>query len=154
MVRINTICRTSKDFERETKFDLNKVQRSLNPNLHPFQKAREYQRAVISAKMDKMFAKPFIAALSNHTDAVACFAKSTKNIQNFISGCWDGEVKLWDLAQKQELMTINAHHGQVKGVCFSHDGKSFLTCDATNINLFSYQKAMDSCISKSKDFPY
>ena len=102
MVRINTICRTNKDFERETKFDLNKVERSLNPNLHPFQKAREYQRAVISAKMDKMFAKPFIAAMPNHSDAISCFAKSTKNIQNFISGAWDGEVKLWDLSQKKE----------------------------------------------------
>jgi len=93
MVKISTICRTDKDFERDTKHDIVKVHRSTNPDLHPFQKAREYQRAVIGAKLDKMFAKPFVAAMSNHSDAISCFAKSTKNLQHFISGSYDGEVK-------------------------------------------------------------
>lgn len=56
MVKINTICRSSTDYERETKYDINKVHRNINPNMHQFQKAREYQRALVSTKMDKIFA--------------------------------------------------------------------------------------------------
>jgi WD repeat and SOF domain-containing protein 1 len=144
MVRISTICRTTQDYERETKHDLTKVQRSLNPNLHPFQKAREYQRAVIAAKMDKMFAQPFVAAMPNHSDGISCFAKSFKSLQNFISGSWDGEVKLWDLSQKKELLTINAHDRFIKGVCFTNTGKQFLTTDATTINLFNYHQTLET----------
>lgn len=38
MVKINTICRSEKDYSRETKNDIMKVQRNPNPNLHVMSK--------------------------------------------------------------------------------------------------------------------
>ena len=45
-----------------------RVQRSMAPELHPFEKAREYKRAVNAVKLDRHFAKPFVGALSGHFD--------------------------------------------------------------------------------------
>ncbi len=35
MVKFNTICRAGPDYERETKFDIEKVHRNPDPSLHP-----------------------------------------------------------------------------------------------------------------------
>lgn len=51
MVKINTICRSDKEFSRETKNDIQKVTRNPNPTLHPLSKPREYQRALVATKI-------------------------------------------------------------------------------------------------------
>jgi len=38
----------------------NQVFRNLNKVIHPFEKAREYTRALQAAKLDKVFAKPLV----------------------------------------------------------------------------------------------
>ena len=63
-----------------------------NANLHPFQGAREYQRAVNAAKLEKMFAKPFIASLDTHSDGVTVMAKSRANLTDMVTGAADGEL--------------------------------------------------------------
>jgi len=71
MVKVKTICRNEKDYTTQTNSEIAKVYR--NPGsaaIHPFQGAREYQRALNAAKMEKIFAKPFIQALDNHSDGV------------------------------------------------------------------------------------
>ena len=55
MVKIKTICRSEKEFSRETKNDLHKVYKNTDPNLHPLMKPREYQRALVNTKMEKIF---------------------------------------------------------------------------------------------------
>jgi len=47
------------------------VHRNLDPALHPFEKAIEYTRALNAVKLDRVFAKPFVAALP-HSDGVTC----------------------------------------------------------------------------------
>jgi len=42
MVKVQTLCRSSSEFLRETKYEIQKVQRNPSADLHPFQKAREY----------------------------------------------------------------------------------------------------------------
>ena len=37
--------------------------RNLDPALHPFERSREYTRALNATKLERMFAKPFIAQL-------------------------------------------------------------------------------------------
>ena len=37
----------------------------LDPALHPFEKAREYTRALNATKLERMFAKPFLAQLGD-----------------------------------------------------------------------------------------
>lgn len=41
---------------------------------------REYVRAVVAAKLKKMHAKPFVAALEGHTDSVAAMAMSRSKL--------------------------------------------------------------------------
>lgn len=72
MVKVKVLSRSSNEFFRETKQDLHVVQRNADPKVHPFEKAREYTRAVNAAKLDKVFAKPFVAALGEHTGMFRC----------------------------------------------------------------------------------
>jgi WD repeat and SOF domain-containing protein 1 len=97
--------------------------RNLNPELHPFEKAREYTRALTATKMERMFAKPFIAQLGNgHIDGVYSFAKDLRRLDRVASGSGDGEVKIWDLTNQKEVMAVRAHEGVVKGMCFTSVG--------------------------------
>jgi hypothetical protein len=70
--------------------------RNLDPALHPFERAREYTRALNATKMDRMFAQPFLAQLGRgHVDGVYTMAKDPNSLERFTSGSGDGVVKVW-----------------------------------------------------------
>jgi WD repeat and SOF domain-containing protein 1 len=46
----------------------------VDPKLHPFEKGREYTRALNAVKMDKLFSKPFLGALDGHKDGIYSMA--------------------------------------------------------------------------------
>lgn len=112
------------------KGDLQKEHRNLDPKYHPFQKAKEYTRAVTSVKLDRMFAQPFVGSLGNgHRDAISCTATSRKNLVSFVSGALDGEVRIWDLATRKEVAEIpKAHYGIVSEICINSESNTFLSC--------------------------
>jgi hypothetical protein len=58
--------------------------------MHPFARARERTRALNAAKMDRIFAKPFVAALEGHMDAVESMAKQPDSLVHVASGSWGG----------------------------------------------------------------
>jgi WD repeat and SOF domain-containing protein 1 len=58
--------------------------------MHPFARARERIRALNAAKMDRIFAKPFIASLEGHIDAVEVLARQRGSLTTVASGSWDG----------------------------------------------------------------
>jgi DDB1- and CUL4-associated factor 13 len=87
--------------------------------MHPFQGAREYKRALNAAKMEKMFAKPFICALDTHNDGVTTMAKSRGNLVDMLTGSADGEVIFWNLPEQRPVYQLNAHSGFVRGVTFA-----------------------------------
>jgi WD repeat and SOF domain-containing protein 1 len=93
--------------------------RNLDPALHPFQRAREYNRAKTAAKLDRMFAKPFVASLEGHIDGVYCTAKDPRALSCVASGSGDGAVVVWSLAAREALHKIKAHKGQVADICFA-----------------------------------
>lgn len=64
--------------------------RNLDPLMHPFARARERMRAVNAAKMERIFAKPFVAALEGHVDAVETMARRPGSLNVVASGSWDG----------------------------------------------------------------
>ena len=66
------------------------TQRNLDPLMHPFARARERTRALNAAKMERMFAKPFVAALEGHQDAIEVLAKRPESVTDVASGSWDG----------------------------------------------------------------
>jgi WD repeat and SOF domain-containing protein 1 len=69
-MKIKTLSRCEETFTRECKGDVVKVFRNLDPALHPFDKAREYTRALQATKLDKLFAKPFIGTFRDHEMSV------------------------------------------------------------------------------------
>lgn len=64
--------------------------RNLDPLMHPFSRARERTRALNAAKLERIFAKPFIGALEGHVDAVECMARQPGTLDMVASGSWDG----------------------------------------------------------------
>ncbi|KIP10773.1 hypothetical protein PHLGIDRAFT_33686 [Phlebiopsis gigantea 11061_1 CR5-6] len=104
------------------------TQRNLDPLMHPFAKARERTRALNAAKIERIFAKPFVAALEGHMEAVETMSRRPESLTAVASGSWDGGLIVHDIAQRTHLMRVNdAHKGKVSGVCFS-DEHRLLSC--------------------------
>lgn len=68
------------------------VPRNYDPTLHPFEVCREYTRALNATKIERVFAKPFLASLDGHRDGVNCMAKHATSLSTLLSGSCDGEV--------------------------------------------------------------
>ncbi|KAH8178327.1 sof1-like domain-containing protein [Sarocladium implicatum] len=114
-----------------------KKPRNLDPALHPFERAREYQRALNAIKLERMHAAPFIAQLGRgHVDGVYSMAKDPNSLDHFASGSGDGVVKVWELTGRDEAWHTTAHENIVKGMEWTRD-KKLLTCAADKtIKLF------------------
>ena len=110
MVKFKAICRDQNDYTRRTTSEIEKVYRNPKSSLHPFQKNREYVRAVNAVKLERIFAKPFLFSLNDHTDGVKCMAKNTKNLSEIVSGSFDGQIVLWNLPEKKAKYIINSNH--------------------------------------------
>jgi WD repeat and SOF domain-containing protein 1 len=110
--------------------------------MHPFARARERTRALNAAKMDRMFAKPFIASLEGHVDAVEVMAKQPGSLTTVASGSWDGGVIVHHLGRRTQLLHApQAHKGKVSGVCFSREGRLFSCGVDRNIKLWSLESS-------------
>ncbi|KAG2159296.1 WD40 repeat-like protein [Suillus bovinus] len=102
--------------------------RNLDPLMHPFARARERNRALNAAKMDKLFAKPFVGALEGHIDAVEVLCKKPGSLSAVASGSWDGGVMLHNVSERKHIRRIQgAHKGKVSGLCFAQDDR-LLSC--------------------------
>ncbi|KAL3941005.1 MAG: hypothetical protein SGARI_000754 [Bacillariaceae sp.] len=109
------------------------------------QRPREMQRAVVAAKMNRMFAHPLVGNFGNgHQDAVYQTCLSRKSLLPLLSGGADGQVKLWDLPTRSNVATLNAHTQAVNGLCFGLD-QDFYSCsqDGT-VRRFDIQKVLSS----------
>lgn len=72
-MKIKVLTRNPESYVRETKRDIARVPRNHAPEVHPFQEAREYTRALNATKLERMFAKPFLGSLDGHKDGVQVF---------------------------------------------------------------------------------
>lgn len=91
-MKIKVLSRNPADYLRQTRNDIYKQPRNNDPSLHPFQVAREYTRALNAAKLERLFAKPFIHSLDGHADSICSLAKHPSSLSCIASGCCDGEV--------------------------------------------------------------
>lgn len=131
MVKVKVIDRPTGQFVRETKNDLHRIHRNYDPSLHPFEAAREYQRALNTVKLDRMFAKPFLGALTGHHDIVTCMTRHPTSLSYLLSASADGVVKLWNVATKKCVRSVIAHQNQiVRSICTSNDSNYFFTVDS------------------------
>lgn len=120
------------------------TQRNLDPKMHPFSRARERTRALNAAKMERMFAKPFIASLEGHVDAVEVMVRKPDSVTDVASGSWDGEIILHNLARRTRLAKFpGAHKGKVSGLCFA-DQTRILSCGVDhNIKMWDLRPSGD-----------
>ena len=86
------LSRNAADYVRQRKTDIHKVPRNLDPALHPFEAPREYTQALNAAKLERVFAKPFVGSLEGHTDGVNCLERNPRTLVNIASGSCNGEV--------------------------------------------------------------
>lgn len=59
-MKIKALSRSEEQYTRECKGDVMKVFRNTDASIHPFDKAREYTRALQATKLDRVFARPFV----------------------------------------------------------------------------------------------
>ncbi len=85
-MKVKIMCRNPQDYVRQTKSDIHRLPRNLDPALHPLESQREYVRAVNATKLDRVFAKPFLGNLGGHTDGVYCMAKHPSKLSMVLSG--------------------------------------------------------------------
>lgn len=126
-MKIKVLCRNSKDYVRQSKSEVSRLPRNFDPTMHPFEGPREYVRALNATKLDRMFAKPFVGSLSGHTDGINTICKHSTKVSTILSGSCDGEIKIWSLASRECLSTINAHCGFVRGLCMNPEGSRFIS---------------------------
>lgn len=126
--KVKVLSRSVEESTRQRSNDIHKVQRNLDPSLHPFEKAREYTRALNATKVERMFAKPFVGALSGHVDGVYCMAKHPKKLDWLVSGGGDGDLRLWSLSEQKAVWSTVAHKAMITGVSSFLEGSRFLSC--------------------------
>ncbi|KAK2750933.1 rRNA-processing protein sof1 [Myotisia sp. PD_48] len=144
-MKIKTISRSAAS-QQAPGTGVQKLQRNIDPSQHPFERAREYTRALNAVKMEKMFAQPFIAQLgSGHVDGVYTMAKDPVSLERFASGSGDGVLKIWDLTSREEIWHTQAHENIVKGMCWTSDRKLLSCASDKTIKLFDpYNSAPES----------
>ncbi|KAL0984913.1 hypothetical protein UPYG_G00150380 [Umbra pygmaea] len=126
-MKVKVISRNPDDYVRQTKLDIQRVPRNYDPSLNPFETPREYTRALNATKLERVFAKPFLASLDGHRDGVNCMAKHPKSLSTMLSGSCDGELKVWNLTKRECVRTLQAHEGFVRAMVVRFCGTSFFT---------------------------
>lgn len=126
-MKVKVLSRNPDDYIRGSTSEINRVPRNLDPDLHPFEAAREYTRALNAAKLERVFAKPFVASLDGHTDGVNCVVRNPVHVTSIASGACDGQIKFWQLQTKTCRKTVNAHSGFVRSICFSPNGDNLFS---------------------------
>ncbi|CAH8359964.1 unnamed protein product [Eruca vesicaria subsp. sativa] len=127
-MRIKTISRSVDEFTRERSQDLQRVFHNFDPSLRPMEKAVEYQRALTAAKLEKIFARPFVGAMDGHRDGISCMAKNPNYLKGIFSASMDGDIRLWDIATRRTVCQFPGHQGAVRGLTASTDGNVLVSC--------------------------
>jgi WD repeat and SOF domain-containing protein 1 len=118
--------------------------RNPDPKLHPFEKAREYTRALNATKLDRVFAKPFIAALDAHTDGVCVIQNVRSSLSLVASGSYNGELVLWNVNAREKIWMEDAHSGFLRGIASNCEGNLLWTCgDDKVVKMWDVKKVMD-----------
>lgn len=127
-MKVKVISRSTDEFTRERSNDLQRVFRNFDPSLRTQEKAVEYVRALNAAKLDKIFARPFVGAMDGHIDSVSCVAKNPNHLKGIFSGSMDGDIRLWDIASRRTICQFPGHQGAVRGLTSSTDGRILVSC--------------------------
>ncbi|KAH8995065.1 WD40 repeat-like protein [Lactarius hatsudake] len=142
MVKISVLQRAPSAHLPARPGDPTPTHRNLDPLLHPFSRARERIRALNAAKMERIFSKPFIAALEGHSDAVEVTCAAS----------WDGEIIVHNAGRRTHLAKIpGAHKGKVSGLCWADENR-ILSCGVDR-NIKMWDACQDAQLDPSEAGP-
>ena len=106
-MKIKTISRSSDDYVPVKSTQESQLPRNLDPALHPFERAREYTKALNATKIERMFAKPFVGQLGyGHRDGVYTIAKNYHVLNKLATASADGVVKYWNMSTREEVLSL------------------------------------------------
>ncbi|KAF7805968.1 DDB1- and CUL4-associated factor 13 [Senna tora] len=163
-MKVKVISRSADDFTRERSNDLQllsfllplsefvlcsfelikRVFRNYDPSIRSQEKAVEYVRALNAAKLEKIFARPFIGAMDGHVDAVSSMAKNPNHLKGIFSGSMDGDIRLWDISTRRTVCQFPGHQGAVRGLTVSTDGRLLVSCGTDcSVRLWNVPVATD-----------
>jgi WD repeat and SOF domain-containing protein 1 len=142
MVKVKVINRIEEEYTKERSQDVRKVHRNYDPTIHQLERAHEVTRALNAVKLERVFAKPFVAALP-HDDGITALARNPRSLNSVISGCADGDIRIWDLALKRTLRRLLGHTGAVRGIAFAPDGETAVSC-ATDCTIKLWKVGMEA----------
>ncbi|ODQ64714.1 WD40 repeat-like protein [Nadsonia fulvescens var. elongata DSM 6958] len=136
-MKIKTISRSADAYVPVSSAEAQRLPRNLDPALHPFERAREYTKALNATKLERMFAKPFIGQLGGgHIDGVYSMAKNARALNRIATGSGDGIIKYWDMSTREEIFSVKAHENVVHGLAVTPEGK-LLSCGSDkNVKLW------------------
>lgn len=134
MVKVNVISRSKLEWTKDRAGEVPRAHRSYDDKqATALAKQTEYARAVRAAKLDRMFAKPFLGAMGGHNDTVEAMALDSTNVAVLATGAADGEVIMWNAMTKKARRTIAAHRNAIGGLCFTPDGVGLLTASRDRV---------------------
>lgn len=116
---IKTITHDVKQNSKERKGDPTKHRFIKDAAYHPFAKQREYMRALNATKIERMLAKPFITAFSDHKEGIVRVEKHNKK-DIMLSASFDGMTNIYNIATKRMAGSISLG-GISNGVSFFND---------------------------------
>lgn len=128
-MKIKTISRSSDTYVPVSNQRESALPRNLNPELHPFERAREYTKALNATKLERVFAQPFVGTLGDgHRNGVYAFAKNFSTTNKVATASADGIIKYWDVTSREETNSFKAHYGLCSGLVVTPNQKSILSC--------------------------
>lgn len=140
------------------------VSRNLDPLAHPFAKVRERTRALNAAKIERMFAKPFVASLEGHIDSINVVVRIPLSLSTIASASADGgtvasmrftslrsltvilskEIIVHDLPQRKHALKLpGAHRRSVTGMCFAGPNRLLSCAVDQTVKLWDVQTHSD-----------
>lgn len=121
---VKTLVRRDSDYTATQRGAIVPLQRNAAPKAHPFERAREYTRALNATKLNKVFAKPLVTQLSGHSDSVCALATVRGELGKLVSGSLNGELVVWDIASRSMISRRRAAHtGSIRAVAAVDNSK-------------------------------
>lgn len=161
-MKIDAIYHSVNDRRKERKGDRPAKKYSKDPVHHPLLLEREYVRALNATKVDRLLAKPFIAALCHGGEGINHLVKDYEQ-PFFATASYDNKTVLWDMNTKEKLSTRsydspiagialdgsqNMYVSQHKSV-FRDDQEYRIRSAVSGIDLMQYSN--DLAVSSSSD---
>ncbi len=131
-MKINTVYYGRNERRKECHEDQPIRKYSKNPEDHPFLLEREYVRALNATKLDRMFAKPFIGALTHMGEGISHLVKDYEE-PFFATASYDMKVNLWDMVSRKVVSTKN-YSMPVSGIALDNKRNIFVGQGSSVVN--------------------